>query len=193
MSGVTGGTGDTGPGWLLMRQDDNGNRVEMARFDVRAEGEAAAAEFEARGHKQLYWVAPAAQAVLPARVVVGAALFDAEGGRVLAARRSAPEALAGRWEFPGGKVEPGESVPAALERELREELGVAARAVERLPGAWEVRPGLELQIWTAELVSGEPRPLQDHDELRWLDATTLDSVDWLPQDRFALPHVAERL
>ncbi|WP_042413180.1 (deoxy)nucleoside triphosphate pyrophosphohydrolase [Streptacidiphilus anmyonensis] len=130
---------------------------------------------------------------MPARVVVGAALFDAEGGRVLAARRSAPEALAGRWEFPGGKVEPGESVPAALERELREELGVAARAVERLPGAWEVRPGLELQIWTAELVSGEPRPLQDHDELRWLDATTLDSVDWLPQDRFALPHVAERL
>ncbi|WP_042377018.1 NUDIX domain-containing protein [Streptacidiphilus melanogenes] len=131
-----------------------------------------------------------------ARVVVGAALLDAggdRGRRVLAARRSAPEALAGRWEFPGGKVEPGESVPAALERELLEELGVTARAVERLPGAWEVRPGLELQIWTAELLSGEPRPLQDHDELRWLDAATLDSVDWLPQDRFALPHVARLL
>jgi 8-oxo-dGTP diphosphatase len=173
--------------WILMRQDDNGNRVEMARFGVRADAEAAAAQFEARGHKQLYWVTPAA------RVVVGAALFDAGGGRVLAARRSAPEALAGRWEFPGGKVEPGETVPAALERELREELGVTARAGERLPGEWEVRPGLELQIWTAELLSGAPRPLQDHDELRWLDASTLDSVDWLPQDRFALPHVAALL
>jgi mutator protein MutT len=190
---MTGG----GAGWILMRQDDNGNRVEMARFEVRAEAEATAAEFEARGHKQLYWVAAApASAPAPAptaRVVVGAALFDAHGGRVLAARRSAPEALAGRWEFPGGKVEPGESVPAALERELREELGVTARAGERLPGAWEVRPGLELQIWTAELVAGEPRPLQDHDALRWLDASTLDSVDWLPQDRFALPHVAKLL
>jgi 8-oxo-dGTP diphosphatase len=182
-------TGGGGAAWILMRQDDNGNRVEMARFDVRAEAETAAAEFEARGHKQLYWVAPAPAA----RVVVGAALFDTAGGRVLAARRSAPQALAGRWEFPGGKVEPGESVPAALERELREELGITARAGERLPGAWEVRPGLELQIWTAELVSGEPRPLQDHDALRWLDAGTLDSVDWLPQDRFALPHVARLL
>jgi 8-oxo-dGTP diphosphatase len=178
-----------GAGFVLMRQDDNGNRVEMARFGVRAEAEAAAARFEARGHKQLYWVVPAPET----RIVVGAALFDADGGRVLAARRSAPEALAGRWEFPGGKVEPGESVPEALERELREELGVTARAGERLPGAWEVRPGLDLQVWTARLVSGEPRPLQDHDELRWLDPAALHSVDWLPQDRFALPHVAEHL
>ncbi|RAG84689.1 DNA mismatch repair protein MutT [Streptacidiphilus pinicola] len=135
----------------------------------------------------MYWVTPAV------RVVVGAALFDASGRHVLAARRSAPEALAGRWEFPGGKVEPGETVPAALERELREELGVVARAGERLPGACEVRPGLELQIWTASLLAGDPHPLEDHDQLRWLDATTLDSVDWLPQDRFALPHVEQML
>lgn len=176
-----------GGSWVLMRQDDNGNRVEMSRFAARAEAEAAAVEFEARGHKQLYWVAPAV------RVVVGAALFDPSGRRVLAARRSAPEALAGRWEFPGGKVEPGETVPAALERELREELGVTARAGERLPGACEVRPGLELQIWTASLLEGDPRPLEDHDEVLWLDASTLHSVDWLPQDRFALAHVERAL
>ncbi|MEY9843930.1 8-oxo-dGTP diphosphatase [Streptacidiphilus sp. BW17] len=126
------------------------------------------------------------------RVVVGAALLDGRG-RVLAARRSAPEALVGRWEFPGGKVEPGETVPAALERELREELGVEARALSRLPGAWEVRPGLELHIWSARLVGGEPEPLQDHDELRWVTADELDTVDWLRQDRFALPHVRSLL
>ncbi|MEZ0068917.1 8-oxo-dGTP diphosphatase [Streptacidiphilus sp. MAP12-20] len=125
------------------------------------------------------------------RVVVGAALL--RDGLVLAARRSAPAALAGRWEFPGGKVEPGETVPAALERELREELGVEARARDRLPGAWEVRDGLELHIWSADLLAGEPHPLQDHDELRWLARADLYSVDWLTQDRFALPHVAALL
>lgn len=123
--------------------------------------------------------------------MVGGALIVA--GRVLAARRSAPAEVAGRWEFPGGKAEPGETVAEALVRELREELGVTARALERIPGAWPVRADLELQIWTAELLSGTPEPLQDHSELRWLSAAELDSVDWLDQDRFALPAVAELL
>jgi len=125
------------------------------------------------------------------RIVVGAALLS--GGRVLAARRSAPADLAGRWEFPGGKVEPGESPQQALERELHEELGVRARSGRRLPGRSLVRADLELQIWTAELLGGEPSPLQDHSELRWLAARELETVDWLPQDRFALPAVAAEL
>ncbi|MBO1420123.1 NUDIX domain-containing protein [Streptomyces sp. FH025] len=122
------------------------------------------------------------------RIVVGGALI--RDGRVLAARRSAPEAVAGRWEFPGGKAEPGETEAQALERELLEELGVRARALRRLPGAWAVRPGLELRFWAAELLSGEPRALEDHDELRWLGAAELDSVDWIEHDRDVLPHVA---
>jgi len=125
------------------------------------------------------------------RVVVGGALVHA--GRVLAARRSAPAEVAGRWEFPGGKTEPGETPPQALVRELREELGVEARALERIPGAWPVRSDLELHIWTAQLLSGTPAPLQDHSELRWLTAAELHSVDWLDQDRFALPEVARLL
>ncbi|AXI79262.1 (deoxy)nucleoside triphosphate pyrophosphohydrolase [Peterkaempfera bronchialis] len=125
------------------------------------------------------------------RVVIGAALLHR--GRVLAARRSAPAETAGRWEFPGGKVEPGETPQQALARELREELGVEARALAPLPGEWAVRPGLVLRIWTAELLSGDPLPLQDHSELRWLGPAELDGVDWLDHDRAVLPEVARLL
>ncbi|MFJ3244509.1 (deoxy)nucleoside triphosphate pyrophosphohydrolase [Streptomyces sp. NPDC088770] len=115
-------------------------------------------------------------------VVVGAALLD--GGRLLAARRSAPPELAGRWELPGGKVEPGERPEAALVRELREELGVETEAVERVPGSWPLRPPYELQVWTARLRPGsaDAKPLQDHDDLRWLTSAEIWSVPWLDQD-----------
>ncbi|MGK5732230.1 (deoxy)nucleoside triphosphate pyrophosphohydrolase [Streptomyces sp. URMC 124] len=118
------------------------------------------------------------------RVVVGAALFD--GGRMLAARRSAPPELAGRWELPGGKVEPGESAEQALVRELREELGVEAEPLERVQGEWPLRPPYVLHVWTAKLLAGEARPLEDHDALRWLGPDELDEVDWLDQDRPAV-------
>ncbi|MCX2183613.1 (deoxy)nucleoside triphosphate pyrophosphohydrolase [Streptomyces sp. SKN60] len=124
-------------------------------------------------------------------VVVAGALCD--GGRLLAARRSAPAELAGRWELPGGKLEPGESPEEALVRELREELGVETEAVERIPGAWPLKPGYVLWVWTARLLSGEPEPLEDHDELRWLARHELDSVDWLDQDRPAVAEAALRL
>ncbi|MFJ9583203.1 (deoxy)nucleoside triphosphate pyrophosphohydrolase [Streptomyces acidicola] len=113
-------------------------------------------------------------------VVVGAALLS--GGRLLAARRSAPPELAGRWELPGGKVEPGETSQDALVRELREELGVEAELAERVPGEWPLRAGYMLHVWTAHLLSGDPRPLEDHDELRWLTPDEVWDVDWLDQD-----------
>ncbi|MFD0382653.1 (deoxy)nucleoside triphosphate pyrophosphohydrolase [Streptomyces stramineus] len=126
-----------------------------------------------------------------ARVVVGGAVFDR--GRLLAARRSAPPELAGRWELPGGKVEPGESAEQALVRELREELGVEVRPLERIGGEWPLRPPYVLQVWTARLLSGEARPLQDHDELRWLTPERVDEVDWLDQDRPAVAAAARLL
>ncbi|MFF4244385.1 (deoxy)nucleoside triphosphate pyrophosphohydrolase [Streptomyces sp. NPDC001822] len=124
-------------------------------------------------------------------VVVAGAVFD--GGRLLAARRSAPPELAGRWELPGGKLEPGESGEQALVRELREELGVEAQPLERIPGEWPLKPGYVLRVWTVRLVSGEPSPLEDHDELRWLDAEDADTVDWLDQDRPAVAEAVRRL
>ncbi|MGW3724046.1 (deoxy)nucleoside triphosphate pyrophosphohydrolase [Streptomyces sp. NPDC000851] len=126
-------------------------------------------------------------------VVVGAALFD--GGRLLAARRSGPPELAGRYELPGGKVEPGEAPDAALVRELREELGIEAEAVERVPGEWDLKPPYVLHVWTARLRPGspDPKPLEDHDELRWLAPGELWDVDWLDQDVPAVREVAARL
>ncbi|MGW7385690.1 (deoxy)nucleoside triphosphate pyrophosphohydrolase [Streptomyces sp. NPDC054794] len=126
-------------------------------------------------------------------VVVGAALLD--DGRLLTARRSAPPELAGRWELPGGKVEPGERPEHALERELREELGVETEAVERVPGEWPLKAPYVLQVWTARLLPGSarPKPLQDHDELRWLTPAEVWDVDWLDQDVAAVRQVEARI
>ena len=115
--------------------------------------------------------------------VVGAALI--RGHTVLAARRIHPP---GGWEFPGGKVEDGETPAAAIERECREELGVDVRALAPVTTARDER--IELQIWQVELVSGTPTARADHDELRWLAATELAAVAWLPIDRTVLPAIA---
>ncbi|GAA0604550.1 (deoxy)nucleoside triphosphate pyrophosphohydrolase [Sporichthya brevicatena] len=114
------------------------------------------------------------------QIVVGAAIV--RRGMLLGARRSAPATLAGGWELPGGKVEPGESELAALVRECREELGIEITPGARVPGEWPLGPSLVLRVYLAEIVTGEPAPLEDHDELRWLGAADLFAVPWLPAD-----------
>jgi 8-oxo-dGTP diphosphatase len=112
--------------------------------------------------------------------IVGAAILDAEG-RVLGAERAEPPAMAGMWEFPGGKVEPGEDELDALRRECEEELGVQIEAIDRLGEDVALASGAILKVWTARLVDGEPKALE-HSELRWLTPDEFDSVPWLPAD-----------
>jgi 8-oxo-dGTP diphosphatase len=124
------------------------------------------------------------------RVVVGAAIVCYR--RVLAARRGEPASLAGGWEFPGGKVEAGETLAAACVREVGEELGCRIEVVEELAISVPVSQGYVLRLLVARLVAGEPIPLE-HDAIRWLSADELDDVAWLPADRPFLPAVRVRL
>ena len=124
-----------------------------------------------------------ARAPRPLVPVVAAALFDG-AGRVLIAQRPAGKALAGRWEFPGGKVDVGESEHAALRRELREELGVeviAARPFMRLAHAYAERD-VELSLWIVERFAGEPRSL-DAQALKWVSRAALSAEDILEADQ----------
>ena len=113
--------------------------------------------------------------------VVGAAVLRNDPPRVLACRRVDPPQLAGLWEFPGGKVDPGESDREALVRELREELGVEVEPGERLGPEVPIRGTAVLRVYLARIRSGEPQ-LLDHDEHRWLTADELDEVPWIPVD-----------
>ena len=106
---------------------------------------------------------------------------------MLAARRTNPVAAAGRWEFPGGKVEIGESWSDALVREVAEELSCTIEVLDWFPEFVEVGEGQTLRIAHARLIYAEPVPGTDHDQVRWLGPDLLDEVDWLEADRVFLP------
>jgi 8-oxo-dGTP diphosphatase len=115
------------------------------------------------------------------RIIVGAAIIEA--GRVLACARAAPPEVAGRWEFPGGKVEEGESEPEALIRECEEELGVKVEVGDRVGGDVPMSHGRSvLRVYRSRLLDGQTPQRLEHAELRWLGRDELFSVDWLPAD-----------
>ena len=125
------------------------------------------------------------ESVLAARPtirVVAAALYDRRG-QVLIAERPLGKHLAGRWEFPGGKIDAGESEEAALRRELREELGVAvgkARPLVSLSHDYADRR-IEIALWIVEDFSGEPSGL-DGQRLKWVSPAKLHDEDMLEAD-----------
>ncbi|MDN3352628.1 (deoxy)nucleoside triphosphate pyrophosphohydrolase [Actinomadura sp. DC4] len=112
-------------------------------------------------------------------LVVGAAIIA--DGRLLAAQRAMPPELAGGWEFPGGKVEPGETDEEALARECREELGVDVTVGRQVGEDWPLHNGYVMHVWTATIANGEPAALE-HSDLRWLSEGELLDVPWLPAD-----------
>ncbi|MFC0581314.1 (deoxy)nucleoside triphosphate pyrophosphohydrolase [Micrococcoides hystricis] len=130
--------------------------------------------------------------------IVGGAIVDSLTApqQVLLARRTSPHQFAGMYEFPGGKVEPGETCEAALHREILEELGVQIRLGAEVPGpgeyGWPLNETAQMRVWLAEVSTGEPEPLEDHDELRWvpLEDPELLKLNWIPAD---LPIVEEIL
>ncbi len=121
---------------------------------------------------------------------MGAAIV--RDGRLLAARRVRPPELAGGWEFPGGKVDPGESARVACAREVKEELGCEIEVGPRLPGEQTLGRGYVLHVYVARLIRGEPVPLE-HDAVRWLAPEELPRVPWLPAELPFLASVAEHL
>jgi len=114
------------------------------------------------------------------RVVAAVVLRD---GLIMAARRGPGVRMAGKWEFPGGKVEPGEDDRTALARELMEELAIAVSVGECMGENvhTEERGPFCLVAYRVQILSGEP-VLTDHDAIRWLHAEALSTLDWAPAD-----------
>ena len=126
------------------------------------------------------------------RVLVVAALIE-RSGEVLVARRKEEGERAGLWEFPGGKVEPGEGERAALARELREELGVRVQVGELYARLEHIYPDLqvELALYRARLHELEdPHPLTAQ-ELRWVPRRELPGLPFCEADVPLLTQVAE--
>jgi len=117
-----------------------------------------------------------------ARKLVVAALVR-DGARILMSRRRADQPMPGLWEFPGGKVEPGEPPTSALAREVREELGceVAVGAIHEV--VFHAYPEFDLYmlVYAATIARGTPRALEVA-EIAWVEAAQLPELDLLPAD-----------
>jgi mutator protein MutT len=115
-------------------------------------------------------------------IVVVAAVIE-RGGRLLVSRRLRGTHLAGYWEFPGGKVEPGEPHEAGLARELLEELGVEAAIGGELLVTEHTYPERTVRLhFRHATITGEPRPLLGQ-EIRWIERAELRELPFPDADR----------
>ncbi len=98
------------------------------------------------------------------------------------------------WEFPGGKVEPGEDAEAAIAREIREELDTEIEVEKWIDTVEYDYPKFHLSMdcFLCKVISGD-LILEEHEAARWLDAETIDSADWLPADLTLIPEIKEYL
>ncbi|OFQ53379.1 (deoxy)nucleoside triphosphate pyrophosphohydrolase [Corynebacterium sp. HMSC074H12] len=127
----------------------------------------------------------------PIRVV--GAVF-AKGNRFLACRKAPGKSLAGQWEFPGGKIELGETPEQALAREIKEELSVTATVGDKVTTTvYEYDfATIELTTFLCTIESGD-LALSDHDASRWVSPSEAQELDWAPADIPAVKLVSSRL
>ena len=116
-------------------------------------------------------------------VVVAAIIQDAEG-KYLCCKRAARKASGDKWEFPGGKAEPGENLEQALIREVREELAVDISILRQFDRT--TTGEIDLVCFSAELDDQKPTSSTDHSELRWVRENDLSKLDWAEPDIPAL-------
>ena len=119
--------------------------------------------------------------------VVAALIFH--GGKLFATQRGYGD-WRDYWEFPGGKIEPGETPEEALVREIREELDTSITVISHICDVEYDYPEfhLSMQCFRCEITSGEPK-LLEHEAARWLGREELGTVNWLPADRNILPDI----
>lgn len=129
-------------------------------------------------------------------IVVVAAIIGDGAGRYLACRRAPDKVSGGKWEFPGGKLDHGETEPEALLREIREELAIDVRVLrlfDRSTTETEIRGQsvvIELACYVCDLAGEKPVASTDHDELRWVSESQMSALNWAEPD---LPAVKKML
>jgi 8-oxo-dGTP diphosphatase len=131
----------------------------------------------------------------PLVLVAAVALVDLDG-RVLVAQRPAGKAMAGLWEFPGGKLEPGEAPEACLIRELEEELAVVTEPACLAPLTFASHAyadfHLLMPLWVCRVWQGLPRG-REGQALRWVRPRALRELTMPPADLPLIPHLEELL
>ena len=121
-----------------------------------------------------------------AQLVVAAIIQD-ENGTYLCCKRGDWKAAPGKWEFPGGKPEPGEDLQVALIREIREELGVEIKVVRQFDRS--TTGEIELVCFVAELTGEKPTASTDHSDIAWVAENELSKLDWAEPDLPALKRI----
>jgi 8-oxo-dGTP diphosphatase len=120
-------------------------------------------------------------------ITVVAAIIQDENGNYLCCKRGEWKASPNKWEFPGGKPEPGEGLESALVREIKEELNTEIVVVRQFDRT--VTGDIDLVCFVADLVGAKPTVSTDHSEMRWVSESELSKFDWAEPDLPALKRI----